>query len=106
MKNLLLKIVELFLIFVFISATNAAALNSKPKWYSKLRQIKLMITTRQEVEKLFDHPKVTYTYDGAVGRSVEYKIKEGRLSVVYSLGKCSKASDYGYDVERDMVINV
>jgi hypothetical protein len=79
----------------------------EPKWYSKLRQIKPLITTKQEVEKLFNYPKVTDAYEGIWSNSVDYKLKEGELSISYSQGRCSETNkDNGYDVAKDVVIDV
>jgi hypothetical protein len=101
------KFLKLILLIVFVSTFNSFAVaGAAPKWYSKLRQIKLMETTRQEIEKLFDNPRVIDTSDGWSGRGVEYRLKEGELDVTYSLGKCVGKTEYVYDVEKDVITDL
>lgn len=108
MEQLLSKIqitVTVFLIVVFILVTNLFASNTKPKWFSKLRQIELLVTTRQEIEKLFNYPEVVNAFEGESSKRVKYRLKEGELFISYSQGICSKTNKDGYDVEKDVVIN-
>lgn len=77
-----------------------------PEWFIKLKQIKILESTRQEIETLFNHPKITYESVGQETVSVEYALKQGELYVSYSLGKCSEQSEYSYDVEKDVVTRV
>lgn len=95
-----------FLIIVIILAVSVFAYSIEPKWFSNLRQVKPMITTKQEVEKLFDYPKVRYTFDGEWSKKVDYILKEGELSVFYSQGRCSEMKTEGYDVEKYIVIDI
>lgn len=85
---------------------NSSLYSATPKWFSKLNQIKLLTTTRQEVEKLFGYPEITYTSKGRWNETIEYKLKEGQLSVDYSLEKCSETNKDGYDVDKDVVIDI
>jgi len=79
------KTLKLFLALALMSAIGSSAFSAQPEWYSKLRQIKPLVTTRQEVEELFGHPKISDDYESRVGRAIEYKLKDGELSIVYSL---------------------
>ncbi len=93
-----------FLIFLF----NLSAYSSKPpKWFVNLQRVKLLETKRAEVEKIFGNPKTTYDFDGnSTGLVIEYEIGVGRVSAVYSYGKCVKGSNYGYNVEKDVVTEI
>lgn len=99
MSKILKSILVITLISMLIVFVNAAT----PKWYLKLRQIKLMETKQEQIEKLFNYPKVIDSYDGEIGRSIKYQLKEGELSVVYSLGKCVGNSNYVYNVEKNVI---
>lgn len=107
-KTIIKKTVQPFLIIIFILSTILFAYSTQPKWYSKLRKIKVLKTTREDIEKLFGHPQITYVFQGHFTNLVEYKLKEGQLSIAYSLGKCSEINKpgYGYDVAKDVVIDV
>lgn len=85
---------------------SSSVISAQPMWYSKLRQIKLMVNARQEVEKLLNFPRVADTYEWDGRKVVEYKIKEGELTIVYSRGKCSETNKNGYDVEKNIVIDI
>lgn len=97
----------LFLSVVFILVMGSFAYGKEPQWYSKLRQIKVLITTREEFEKLFDYPRVIETSQGKTYKTVKYKLKSGELSVNYSLGKCIETNtEAGYNVSRDVVVRL
>lgn len=98
--------VKIVLVVILVLTTNSSLFSATPKWFSKLKQIKLLTTTRQEVEKLFDSPKVTDTYEWDGRKVIEYKLKEGELTIVYSRGKCSETNKEGYDVDKDVVIDL
>lgn len=109
MEQLLSKIqvtVKLFLTAFLILTINLSAHSKTPKWYLKLKQVKLMVTTKQEVEKLFNYPEATNTFDGEWSKNIDYNLKEGKLSVSYSQGKCSEVNTDGYNVEKDVVIGI
>lgn len=90
----------------FVLLINLQVYSKPPMWYTNFKQIKLMISTKQDVEKLFNYPKISYVFDGDWSENIDYKIKEGKLSVSYSQGKCSENYQRGYNVEKDIVIGI
>lgn len=98
--------VKLLFAIALICAMSFPTYSAKLAWFSKLNQIKLLTTTREEVEKLFGYPTITYKSKGKWNETIEYKLKEGQLTVDYSLGKCSETNKEGYNVEKDVVIDV
>jgi hypothetical protein len=82
-------------------------LGQSPEWYSRIKQIKLLETKRSEVEKLLRPVATVEGLKGAVGTDVDYKVDRNvSVSVLYSNGYCSPNSVYGYDVEKDTVIQI
>jgi len=98
----LYKLVFLALLFL------AGSVHAKPPgWFTKLNQIKLLESTRQEVEKNFGDPQITQQINGEFSRQIEYKLPVGSLTVSYSIGKCSpEKNTTGYDVDEDVVIRI
>lgn len=91
--------------FVFVSVTSTYA--NEPEWYQKVKQIKLMTSTRHEVESLFNNPKFEETSKKNWSQKVYYQLEFGQMIVSYSTGKCSKERNMsGYDVVEDTVIRV
>lgn len=99
------KLFTLTILFLFVTISSHGA---EPKWYSKYKQIQILKTTKQEFEKLFNYPQITYTSQSHTSLWVEYKIKEGKITAFYSLGKCSEVNEskYGYDVNKDVLTSI
>lgn len=93
-------------ILLFSLVFSFSVYGKPPKWYSNLQKIKLLETRKSEIEMIFNNPAVTSTSDWETRRSVEYKINVGKLTVIYSLGRCSDNLSYGYNVEKDTVISI
>ncbi|HEX8247642.1 MAG TPA: hypothetical protein VF599_05705 [Pyrinomonadaceae bacterium] len=91
---------------ILILTLNSSLYGAAPAWFSKLKQIELLKTTRQNVEELLGRPKITDAYESRLGQVVEYKLKAGELTVLYSLGRCSKNSEQEYDVEKNVIIDL
>jgi hypothetical protein len=77
-----------------------------PRWYEKFKKVRIFESTRAEVESLFGNPKIEYTFAGEWSTNVDYKLKEGELTVYYSTGRCSVMKKDGYDVDKNMVIGL
>lgn len=92
--------------FVMMFLLNLPAFGQMPKWFVRIKQIKLFETTRNDVEKLFDNPKITNSLRGSAGMSVDYKLNVGGLSITYSNGQCSKSTIYDYAVAADVVTSI
>jgi hypothetical protein len=83
-----------------------------PEWFLKLRQIKVFESSRQDVERIFNDPKIVYSSntDGKEkgwGEIIEYQTGNGKLGVFYSTGKCAESDDKtGWDVAENIVVSV
>jgi hypothetical protein len=100
------NILKFLVLVTFTLTIHLSAYSKPPIWFSNLKQIRLFETTKEEVEKLFSYPKITYKFAGETGLSVEYELKEGQLTIEYSSEKCSEGSSYGYNVAKDIVTDV
>lgn len=81
----------LFLAILFV--LNLGALAQKPEWLKNLESIRLLESTRLEIENTFGPPtNPSYKYHSV------YKLGEGRLSIEYSQGRCNEAKVKGWDV--------
>jgi hypothetical protein len=98
------KTLIIFIGIVLILGTNSIAYSQDPpKWFTKLRQIKPMTTTKQEIELDYGPGKSTKMFGE---KTYEYSHKEGNLIILYSSGKCSETNLKGYNVPRDVVVMV
>lgn len=80
-----------FLAILFVLTLNAFA--QKPEWLKNLESVRLLESTRLEIENTFGRPEnPTRKYH------VVYRLGEGRLSIEYSQGLCSEAKVKGWDV--------
>jgi hypothetical protein len=81
----------LFLAILLVSTLDCFA--QKPEWFKSLESVRLLQSTRLEIENTFGAPaNPTYVYDRI------YKLREGKLSIEYSQGLCSEAKVKGWDV--------
>lgn len=97
---------KLLLFTFFVFAMSISVYCKTPKWYLNFKQVELMVSTKQMVEELFNYPEIVYAYNGGWSKNIDYKIKEGKLSVSYSQGKCSEGNLSEYDVDKDVVIGI
>lgn len=80
-----------FLAILFVLSLNSLA--QKPEWLKNLESVRLLQSTRPEIENTFGSPEnPSYEYDRV------YKLREGKLDVEYSQGLCSEAKVKGWDV--------
>lgn len=92
---------------VILFCAQLPLLGQSPEWYSRIRQIKSLETKRSEVEKLLRPVATVEGFKGAVGARVDYQVDRNvSVSVLYSNGYCTPNSEYGYDVEKDTVIQI
>ncbi len=80
---------KIIISFVIILVLHFSAYSNEPNWYVKFKQIKPLITSREEVEKLFSFPRVKTSFIDAGIEVVFYETEEGKLTVYYSAGECS-----------------
>lgn len=92
-------LIVLFLIFVL----NGLILGQGDNWFNKISEIKPGISTRQDVESLFDSALIEQTNQFVGNEDVYYKTREGKLLVSYSLKSCIEGSEM-YDLEKGKVI--
>lgn len=92
------------LLLVLISSGSAFA--QPPEWYTSFSKIKIFETTRADVERAFRSPKIVDEQNGGAGLSVDYALKGGRLSVTYSMGKCTENNKFDYNQPKDTVTEI
>ena len=93
-----------FLTILFIFIFSSAISGQEPNWHLKLKQTQPLNSSREDVEKAFDFPKISTTFVDEGIEAVFYDTFEGKLSVEYSTGKCSAEKNEGYDVEKSIVL--
>ena len=80
------------------------AAGQEPDWVIKLRKLQVLESTKADVERAFNFPKVIDASDVAEKEKngeeyITYQTKDGVLEVDYSTGTCSELnSSSGYDV--------
>lgn len=83
-------IARLVLAFVFTLLISSTVFSQPPEWYQKLRQIKPMVSTRQDLENLFNSPEIERIFEGEWYKEIKYKIKDSNknrvLFATYSQG--------------------
>lgn len=113
----------LFLLISFVCSQSIYARDNE--LIANLKKIQLFKSNRKDVEKLFkyqsfkevrqyNHPDWLYT-EKAIEEakktppgyySVYYDLKDAKLDLTYSNGKCSAQNKEGYDLDKDTVINM
>lgn len=105
-----LKIFVLLLFSIFLS--KSPSYGKGPDWLLKMKNIKIFESSKEDVLKTFNYPKMTYSSNDngeetSWGESVEYETNEGNLAVFYSTGKCSEETgNKGWDINKDIVVSV
>lgn len=106
----LIKYYTLVFLILFFGQNSVQA--REPDWFLKLQKIKVFKTHREEVEKIFNSPKILYSSnrDGKEpgwGEIVEYQSNDGIIEVFYSTGKCSQLTNPdGWDVDEGIVVSI
>jgi hypothetical protein len=67
------------LTLIFVS--NVFGQNKVPEWFTKLKQIKVMESTREDAEKLFSSPQIEQVRKGGGSQIVDYNFGFARRSV-------------------------
>lgn len=93
------------LALLIVTNLNVLAFGKTENWFEKISKIKLGITKREEVERLFNSPKVKKVNKFKASETVSYATKEGVLYASYSLGKCSEGFDE-YDLEKGTIVDL
>lgn len=97
--NLLFSLVIVF--FLYFSAKG-----EESSWYRKLKQIKPLISSKQDIERIFASPKIRRTFEDDEIEFVLYETSEGKFTVEYSTSKCSSNNKKTYNVEKGIVIRI
>lgn len=98
----------LFLILTFFYPNFAR----EPNWLIKLRKLKVLESTKADVEREFNAPKVIKSSSNEEREKnreeyITYKTTEGTLEVDYSIGYCSELSSlYAYNVSAGTIIEI
>jgi outer membrane protein assembly factor BamE (lipoprotein component of BamABCDE complex) len=102
-------LLTLFAITLFYVSANA----DEPNWYLKLSQVKVLESSKQDVESLFGNPRITQSFENFGINFVFYETNEGEFTVQYSTGKCAakdpdpeSSTEETYKVEKDKVLKV
>ena len=97
-----MKLLPFLFALCLCGAFNVAG--QEPDWLIKLRKLKVLESTKADVEREFNFPKVIDASDDAEREKngaeyITYETKDGVLEVDYSTGTCSELnSSFGYDV--------
>jgi hypothetical protein len=97
------RIFSVYIVILFFSFT---LFGQPPSWYSKIKQIRLLETTRADAERILLPVEVVSEFKGEVGVRVEYRLPGASISVIYSNGYCEPGNEYGYNVERGTAIGL
>lgn len=100
MKNIIFKVIFLFI----VGSLNSFAYGNYENWFDKVSKIKVGISTKQEVEELFNFPTADRINKFNWNENVYYKTKEGMLRISYSLGNCSEGLAK-YNLEKGTVLS-
>lgn len=89
-----------------ISVLGSAVTGQQPAWYLKLQKIIPLESSKGDLEKIFEFPKVRRTFTENEVEFVSYDAGDGKLAVEYSTGTCSSATKDSYDVKEDTVLRM
>ena len=98
-----IKIVLLIAVSIFTVSKSRAQV---PDWFQKVMQIKPFESSKADVERIFNDAKISKSFTDIGLEFVYYDVADGRLSLRYSLGKCSEISDAVFDLEKGRVVRV
>ena len=94
-------------LLILLSILTQVVIGQEPDWLKKIKNITLLSSTRDDVIKIFGHPK------NENGSSLEYFfVKDGEISVQYSVGKCKttiiegKETIQGWNVPDWTVVDI
>ena len=93
----------LVILAVFVSVTISLG---QPTWFKNFSRIRVLETSRHELESLMGKPKVTFEREHPSSVWVEYSTKEWKLTAFYSSGNCDANSSSLYDVPRGTLTSV
>lgn len=109
LKKLKLFLLSLCVVFVCTNLIYSYG----PDWFLKLKNLKILESSKVDVEKVFDYSEIIDSSNLAKkekngwGEKIEYKTKDGYLEVLYSTGKCATSkSNFGYNVESGTVVEL
>jgi hypothetical protein len=93
-------------LLVICHTLSSVTVAQTPDWYTKMKQIRVFQSTRQEVEALFKFSNKKETPGNGWVKDVYYDIEGARLSVGYSTGGCGEHPSSGYNLDRNVVIRI
>jgi hypothetical protein len=113
-KNLIKNNLIHFLGCLFcLLIVNISCFGQEPFWFKKVKEIKPGVSTKKDVEKLFNVKKVLKTEDLSKlekegwTKIITYRTLEGFLEVRYSTGNCAeRKKSFGYDINKDVLVNL
>jgi len=100
----------LFLVVISLSGLEISA--QVPDWYRKMNKLTVFPASEYDVNRLFEGAKVLaktpedeVRASGYGTRLIDYDIPVGKLSILFSAGKCSQRNTKGWDLEDGTIIN-
>lgn len=84
----------IILLLLIASAFPIESRAGSPGWLKSLLKLRALVSDRNTVESSFKKIKVIESYKNGELEVVNYKLKQGRLRVVYSGGDCGNYYDY------------
>jgi hypothetical protein len=96
--------IVILLIVVFVSTIKLHA--NEPNWHIRLKQIKPLVSLKEDVEKAFAFPKIRKSFVDEGIEAVFYDTAEGELSVEYSAGNCSTEEKNYYNLKKGVVVSI
>ena len=74
-------------------------------WVDALTKLKVLTSNRADVESSFKFLGAPNELESKLGTVVEYRIKAGEITVLYSRGKCGEGNFAHYDVPPNIVLD-
>ncbi len=78
----------------------------QPTWFKNFSRIKVLETSRPELESLMGKPEITFEREHPSSVWVEYSTKGWKLTAFYSSGNCSENASSLYNVPRGILTSV
>ena len=91
-------------VLALILSTSAYA--QEPDWYKKLKLIKPLESTSEDVERVFGNIKPQSGFSNEKGSMAYYEILGGHFYVDYSSGQCSSSWKGDYNVDKGKVVEI
>lgn len=106
MKMIEVKKIYLLFSLVVIFLLCFSANGNQPEWYAKLKQIKPLKSSKQDVERVFNFPQIRNSFKENRIEVVYYEIADGKFTVEYIAEDCSSVSRNSYSPRKGTVLSI